>query len=439
MRNSEIVENPAEKEESKGASNGTASDALRRIWVTLLTGGSDRPYVWGLATELMSKGAGLDLIGSDELDFPEFRNKPELNFVNLRGDQRPDAALSRKITRILAYYAKLIRYAASAKPRIFHILWNNKFETFDRTLLMLYYKLLGKRIVLTAHNVNAGMRDSNDTALNRFTLEMQYRLADYIFVHTEKMKLELMKTFRVQENRISVIPFGINNAVPDTDLTPSEAKRRLRIPERKKTILFFGRITPYKGLEYLIEAFQQASARADEYQLIIAGRIDAASGEKYWSNIRESIRQDLTMERVLLKTEFIPDEQTEMYFKAADVVVLPYRNIYQSGVLFLGHSFGLPVLAADVGSLKDDIVEGKTGFVFRPEDPADLARALEQYFASDLFRNLETRRQEIRDYAMKRHSWDLVGQATMRIYESLLRNGAPDLSDRQAAKRSLSN
>ena len=53
------------------------------------------------------------------------------------------------------YYAKLIRYAATAKPKIFHILWNNKFESFDRTLLMLYYRFLGKRIVLTAHNVNA--------------------------------------------------------------------------------------------------------------------------------------------------------------------------------------------------------------------------------------------------------------------------------------------
>ena len=68
------------------------------------------------------------------------------------------------------YYAKLIRYAATAKPRIFHILWNNKFEFFDRTLLMLYYRLLGKKIVLTVHNVNAGRRDSKDTRLNRLTL-----------------------------------------------------------------------------------------------------------------------------------------------------------------------------------------------------------------------------------------------------------------------------
>ena len=192
--------------------------------MTLLTGGGDKPYAFGLATELISKGAVLDLIGSDELDCPEFHDKPGLNFLNLRGDQRPDVSFVRKMSRVSAYYVKLIRYAATAKPRVFHILWNNKFETFDRTLLMLYYRFLGKRIVLTAHNVNAGRRDSKDTLLNRLTLRIQYRLADHIFVHTEQMKRELVQEFGVQVARVTVIPFGINNAVPNTRLTPSRGQ-----------------------------------------------------------------------------------------------------------------------------------------------------------------------------------------------------------------------
>jgi len=118
--------------------------------------------------------------------------------------------------------------------------------------------------------------------------------------------------------------------------------------------------------------------------------------------------------------------------------VLPYRHIYQSGVLFLGYSFGLPVLAADVGSLKDEIVEGETGFVFRPEDPIDLARAIETYFASDLYKDLSTRRHEIRDYATKQHSWDVVGQMTMSLYAGLLRIPYPgELSNRDASRASL--
>jgi len=127
-----------------------------QVRAALLTGGGDRPYVFGLGTSLASNGAAFDLIGSDDLDFPELRGNPGVNFLNLRGNQNPNASFVSKISRVLWYYVRLICYAATAKPRIFHILWNNKFQLFDRTLLMFYYKLLGKRIVFTAHNVNAG-------------------------------------------------------------------------------------------------------------------------------------------------------------------------------------------------------------------------------------------------------------------------------------------
>lgn len=391
------------------------------ISVSLLTGGSDKPYVFGLATELSSKGVSLDLIASDELDSPEFRGISRLRFLKLRGDQNPHVSLWKKTSRILSYYFKLIRYAATAKPRIFHILWNNKFLHFDRTLLTYYYKLLGKRVVLTVHNVNTEKRDNKDSALNRFTLRIQYRLADHLFVHTEKMKQELIGEFGVQAPRISVIPLGINNFAPQTDLTPAEAKRQLGIRQDEKAILFFGRITPYKGLEILVEAFQKSLPPADKYRLMIAGRPEEATEATYWGPIREVLREDVHKGRVLLRAEHIPDAETELYFKAADVLVLPYRNIYQSGILFLGYSFGLPTLAANVGSLKDEMIEGRTGLLFKPEDPADLAKAIEKYFASDLYRDLGLRRQEIRDYARQGHDWNIVGQATLDAYSRLLK------------------
>jgi glycosyltransferase involved in cell wall biosynthesis len=109
-----------------------------------------------------------------------------------------------------------------------------------------------------------------------------------------------------------------------------------------------------------------------------------------------------------------------LYFKAADVLVLPYKHIFQSGVLFLAYNFGLPVLAADVGSLHEDVEEGETGFMFKPEDPADLARAIERYFDSDLYKELPRRRRRISDYANERHSWDTVGEMTRAVYDELL-------------------
>jgi glycosyltransferase involved in cell wall biosynthesis len=283
---------------------------------------------------------------------------------------------------------------------------------------MLYYKLLRKKIVLTVHNVNAKKRDSNDTVLNRLTLKIQYRLADHLFVHTEKMKRELMEEFGVSASAITVIPFGINNAVPDTSLTSGDARQRLGITKDDRTILFFGNIAPYKGLEYLVDAFQQVVTRSGNYRLIIAGNLKDC--ETYWNDIQEMITRDVNGGQILLKIEYIPDDETEVYFKAADLLVLPYRHIYQSGVLFLGYSFGLPVVATDVGALREEIIEGRTGFVCRPEDSVDLARAIETYFSSDLYKDLNNRRQEIRKYSHERHSWDVISESTGSVYRELL-------------------
>lgn len=388
------------------------------VYISLLTGGSDKPYVIGLTGALQAEGVFLDLIGSDELDCPEVHDRPGVRFLNLRGSQQQDANFLDKVARILRYYLQLLRYAISAKPKLFHILWNNKFEHFDRTFLMLFYKVVGKKVVFTAHNVNAAKRDENDSTLNRITLRTQYRLADCVFVHTQKAKAELVEGFGIPSARVTLIPFGINNAVPHTNLTSAEAKQELRIANDEKTILFFGRITPYKGLEYVIDAVRELSRTNQKYRLVIAGRPDNC--ESYWNSIRTDLAQDIESGRVLLRSSFIPDNEVEVYFKAADVLALPYKEIYQSGVLFLAHSFGLPVIAADVGSLKDDIVEGQTGFVFRPADATHLAQVIQKYFASDLYRGLIALRPEIQAYAAERHSWDVVGKVTLQVYANLL-------------------
>ena len=393
------------------------TENLSEIEVALLTGGADRPYAFGLTKALMSQATSLEVIGNDELDCPDFHNSPRVRFLNLRGDQRPDVGFISKAIRVLKYYVRLIRYSASARPKIFHILWNNKFECFDRTLLMLWYRLLGKSIVLTLHNVNARKRDRTDSLLNRLTLRIQYNLAEHTFVHTERMKQELMADFAIRAEKITVIPFGINNSVPNTQIDGRQARERLGIPNNEKTILFFGNIAPYKGIEYLVRAFQTKARDDNSYKLIIAGR--PKNCETYWDALRSQISDDIKDGRILLRDEFIPDEETELYMKAADVLVLPYRYIYQSGVLFLGYSFGLPVLVSDVGSLRNDVVEGKTGFVFQPESPEEISRAIDRYFSSELFADLEHRRSEIKDYAMMRNSWDVVGRMTMDGYSIL--------------------
>src|SRR5687768_14527576 len=116
------------------------------VQVALLTAGRDRPYALGLAAALLEKRIAFDYLGSDSVDSPLLHNNSLVTFRNLR-DQNQGANLGRKIIRVLKYYGSLMIYALRARPRIFHILWNNKFELFDRTFLMLFYRLCGRRMV----------------------------------------------------------------------------------------------------------------------------------------------------------------------------------------------------------------------------------------------------------------------------------------------------
>ena len=326
----------------------------------------------------------------------------------------------RKLLAVIGVYARLIHYAATSSASIFHILWNYKFTLIDRTLLLIYFKLLGKKLVFTAHNINAGERDGSDSFLNRFSLRVQYWLVDHIFVHTPKMKDQLVQDFGVREEKICVIPFGTYDVVPKSSLSSAEAKQRLGLQISDRTILFFGRITPYKGIDLLVDAFARMSNHNESYRLIIAGEAMKES-ERQWQDVQRTIEQSPMEKQVLQHIRHIGDSEIELYFKAADVLVLPYTQIFQSGVLFMAYSFGLPVIATDVGSFGRDIIEGTTGYVCRPNDPEDLAKVIEEYFSSDLFRTLDEQRDRIKSFIQTSHSWDIAARKTSDVYTVLSR------------------
>jgi len=389
--------------------------------VALLTGGKDTHYVLGLLPELTARGIQVALVGDDELADAEDVRSGRVEFRNLVGSLDPDDGPVAKAWRVLSYYARLLAFAARTDARLFHILWFRKFPVLERLVLTAYFKLLGKRLTFTAHNVDDQVRDgAKGTCLHRLSLTFFYRAVNHIFVHTPQMKAELVRQFGVADRKVTVVPFGINDVIPAALASRSEARQQLGLGLDEKVLLFFGNIAPYKGVEDLLQALAVLVREDDRFNLILAGRVKDRRCEAYWAEL-ESLIETLQLSKyVRQEIRYIPDEEVGRLFRAADVLVLAYRRVYQSGVLALSYAQGVPVIASDVGSSKTDVIEGETGLVFRSGDVPDLASKIQSYFASDLFKDLEARSLKIRTHGAEVFSWTRNAQLTCGVYERVL-------------------
>jgi D-inositol-3-phosphate glycosyltransferase len=378
--------------------------------------GGDIYYELGLLQGLIDNGLSVEVIGNNVMGRSEVIKDSRVTFYNFREDQNPSASLLKKFVRIMKFYKKLIWYAATTESGVFHIQWLNKFLFFDRVVLNLYYKALGKKIIFTAHNIDVKERDGRNSIYNRLTLKAMYHLCDHIIVHTPKMEEQLMEWFHVAPEKVSVVPYGINNMVPRTGMKERNARERLGLSPKTKVLLFFGFIAPYKGLDILMMAMPFVRNKLDDVKLVVAGNIKNRSANPYWRQIEGIVDENDLGPSLKMDVRFIKDEDIETYFTAADVLILPYRYIFQSGIPFLALNYGLPVIAADVGSLKDFVEEGKTGFVCPPEDPIVLSSAIIDYFKSSIYKDLPENRKAIYEYASEKYSWDEIAKITSRIY-----------------------
>ncbi len=149
------------------------------------------------------------------------------------------------------------------------------------------------------------------------------------------------------------------------------ARRSLGLEPQDEVALFFGYIREYKGLDVLLEAWPKVMDARPGARLLVAGdpvRLDPVR--------REELEAWATRLGVVHRFDYIPFSDVTRYFRAADVLVMPYRHISQSGVLFLALSLGVPVVATRVGGLPELLRDGDSALLVPPESPAALAEAL---------------------------------------------------------------
>jgi D-inositol-3-phosphate glycosyltransferase len=161
------------------------------------------------------------------------------------------------------------------------------------------------------------------------------------------------------------------------NLNKGEAVRKLNLDPTFQYILFFGFIRDYKGLDILLEAISDKILDHIRFKLIVAGEF-YSNEEKYLNIIEKFSIQD----KVILRTNYIPDHEVNQFFCAASLVVQPYKSATQSGVTQIGYHFDKPMLVTNVGGLPEIIEDGKCGYVVNP-DPQSIAKALLDYFEND--------------------------------------------------------
>ena len=154
--------------------------------------------------------------------------------------------------------------------------------------------------------------------------------------------------------------------MPLDDVTKLSSLKSLNLDPRFKYILFFGQIKKVKNLDLLLNAFSDINM---DVKLIIAGKVWKDNFDDYQKIIKDKNLSD----RVVLDIQFISDQKREVYFKCADLMVLPYKEIYQSGVLLMAMSYGIPTLVSNIAPFKEIISHNENGFIFQSNNIKDLS------------------------------------------------------------------
>jgi glycosyltransferase involved in cell wall biosynthesis len=278
--------------------------------------------------------------------------------------------------------------------------------------MIVLFRLARVKIVYTIHNVNLLHRKMRFYHL--FLLKISYNLTHQLIIHSRAGKAEVIDRFNISPEKINVIPHGdYSFFMPDSNLSKVDAKTALGISGNTKTLLFFGSIRPSKGLSTIILALPMVKQSINPVKLLIIG-------EPYesYKSYRALIEQNSLQDDIYEKLDYIPHEEVSLYFAAADLVVLPYREITHSGVLQIAYAFGRPVVATDLDGFREAVEDGQNGYLVKPDNPELLAEKIVRIFSDDS-RIIEMGHHS-QHLSETRYSWDSIARQTIALYDNCL-------------------
>lgn len=360
------------------------------------------PYDHALCSALARAGAEVELVTGDflygsEAPDPEGYRRTDLFY---RHGSKRAGSRRRFAAKLLQHPFDMHRLArgrglAIPKPDVRHFQWLTV-QPYDARVL----RRLDGPTVLTAHDVMP--REPRPGQLRG--QRRLYDAVDAVVVHSEHGRRRLSAELGVPEDKVHVIPHGafehLTRLPREKPLAP-DLERRLH---GGPAVLFFGLIRPYKGVDVLLRAWR--GVRDPAAQLLVAGLARVPLGPL----------ERLADARVSFLPRFFGEPEVPALFRRADVVVLPYREIDQSGVLATALAFGKACIVSDVGGFSELAEHGAVRLV-PPGDEDALATAIEEVLSSPQAR--ERLERSARALAAGPHSWDAVAARTLELYRAL--------------------
>ena len=344
----------------------------------------------------MSELADVTVISPQDVDRSYFSPKVKvLGLFDFSANTKP--SVLRKLLNV-----KKLKVLQKIKPDIIHI---TDFQPIIAFGLYLYGLNRVFPLVYTDHDVFTGSHSDSLTAklneswssfLNRSLLN--YKM---FIVHGDFLK-NCMINKGIPSNKIGVIPHGSYTLFSSF---PSDKKTA----EEKDTILFFGYIRKYKGLEYLIRATTLIQKQIPDIKLIIAGE----------GKLQGYFEGKPVPPNFELHNQLIPDKDVKELFSRAQLLVLPYIEASQSGPLHIALATGKPVVATNVGSIPDVVKDGKNGFLVKPKDEDALATAVIRILKDTNLR--QEMGNNAYEMATRELSWDNIAKKTLDLYNEVLK------------------
>jgi glycosyltransferase involved in cell wall biosynthesis len=265
----------------------------------------------------------------------------------------------------------------------------------------------GSKVVLTVHD----LLPHNTGETHRHTYHDLYQMVDRIICHSDTIKQRLCAEYSVREEKISVIPHGpfFYDLAP---ANPEQALQSFELDPRKLLVLWQGIISPYKGIDLLLDAWQQVETSVGDACLLIAG----TGSPELLDQIRGQIGR-LRLEHVKLHPRFISTEELVTLYRAADIVVYPYRAITTSGALATGLALGKTIVASNLAVFRELLTDRENALLIDPQSPAELAAAMIE------LSNNKTLRQHLSENVQQMNfgeeSWSSIANKTIECYELL--------------------